>query len=238
MGFGEFLQIESSGARKCSSPTISRLRKVFTSYGRKNQRAFPWRARETSAFKLLIAELLLVQTDAESVAKVWPSLVRRFGSPKKLAQARSSELVRMLRPLGLQRQRARALKLVSKHINERFCGRVPKDPKDLLSIPHLGLYTTAAVCCFKFGARMPIVDANLLRIFERVLGLNLGKDIRRSKAAWSLAWSILPKSDVALHNYGMLDFCARICTSQAPRCSICPLRGCCEYAKRGALGIS
>ena len=239
MGIGKFLQVEPSQAFSRPSPALSQLRKVFKSYGRKYVRAFPWRAANVSPFKLLVAELLLIQTDAPSVAHVWPSLVRRFGSPKKLSQASSRDLVRLLRRLGLQRQRTRALKAVSKEITSRFGGQVPSNPDDLLSIPHLGLYTAAAMSCFKFGARVPIVDANTLRIFERVLGIQLGKDIRRSEAAWSIAWRILPKTDVILHNYGMLDFAAQICTSKAPRCVICPVRKHCQYAaNRAAPSIS
>ena len=239
MGIRELLHPEQWSSTKVQSTlALSRLRKLFRSYGRKNRREFPWREPSVSPFRFLVAELLLVQTDAAAVASVWPTLVERFGSPKELSQARSKDLIVILRHLGLQRQRARALKVVSKHLCSKYGGRVPSDLDDLLSIPHLGLYTAAAVSCFKFGMRVPIVDTNSLRIFERVLGMQLGKDIRRSKAAWILAWHILPRTDVALHNYGMLDFGAQVCTSRAPRCKICPLRQCCQYAAAQRLAVS
>lgn len=214
------------------TPRLFALRTLFKRYARKNQRSFPWRRERLSAFKLLVAELLLVQTDAESVARVWPILIRRYGSPKKIRNAPIATLLKLLRPLGLQKQRARALKAVSTSILTQFRGKVPSKPQDLLSIPYVGLYTAAALSSFKFGARVPIVDANTLRIFRRLTGLEFGHDIRRSNTAWSLAWQILPRTDVALHNYGMLDFAAQICTSRMPKCHVCPLRLQCDFATR------
>jgi A/G-specific adenine glycosylase len=178
---------------------------------------------------LLIAEFLLKQTKADDVANVWPELVRRFPSAKGLEKARKADLLKILRPLGLQNQRAVSLIRLARALLAKFDGQVPADFQSLLALPGVGLYTAAAVCSFKFGKRVPIVDANVLRVFGRITGEAYGSDLRRSERAWELAWAILPSSGCGRHNYGILDFAAKLCT-QTPDCEHCPLRRECLFA--------
>lgn len=219
----------SSSARPLPVP-----RQFFVKYARANLRTFPWRVRDLPDFKLLIAELLLVQTKAEDVAKIWPSLVKRYSSPALLAGANVKSLTRILRPLGLQNQRARALRAVASALVKDFDGQVPGDIDGLLSLPHVGLYAACALASFARGTRVPIVDANVIRVLGRITGTDYGRDLRRNKEVWSIAWSILPTRNHAQHNYGLLDFAAQICNPRAPRCGSCPLRNRCSFGQNRA----
>jgi A/G-specific adenine glycosylase len=212
------------------------LREFFVRFAKQNLRVLPWRASGVSPFHLLLAEVLLVQTKAEDVAVIWPKLIRKYPSPTALARARSRSLTKLLRPLGLQNQRTRSLVTIARTLSLRFAGRVPRSVDELLLIPHVGLYTAAAVGCFAFGERLPIVDANVLRVLGRIHGVNMGADLRRTFEAWSLAWSILPRRDPKLHNYGLLDFAARVCTVRRPLCESCTLHHTCHFG-RGYLAI-
>jgi A/G-specific adenine glycosylase len=207
------------------------LRGFFERYSQTHLRSFPWRRPETAPFELLTAELLLVQTKAGDVARVWPTLITRYPSPARLSRAQTRPLTRLLQPLGLQNQRARALKALSHAIVDRFNGNVPMSIPELLSLPYIGLYVACAVACFTFGKRVPIVDANVLRVFGRVMGLEPGKELRRCPEVWEMAWGLLPKRGFALHNYGLLDFAAEICKSGKPLCSSCPLKTTCVFAR-------
>ena len=206
------------------------LKHFFIQYARRHFREFPWRSKKTKAFHLLIAELLLVQTKAEDVARVWPLLVKRYQQPKDLAGAKRSDLKTLLRPLGLQNKRAKALQMIARALVERHLSEVPHDMAQLLSLPHVGLYTAAAVASFCFDKRVPIVDTNVLRVLGRITGGKMYQDIRRAKKIWALAWSALPVKNVKLHNYGILDFAAQVCTRH-PSCSRCPLQRKCAFGK-------
>lgn len=146
------------------------LRNFFTRYARKHFRNFPWRRKKTKDFHLLIAEVLLAQTKAPDVAQVWPVLISRYQKPEDLASVNRSALKALLRPLGLQNQRAKALQTIATVLVERHHGEVPHDVAQLLSLPHVGLYTAAAVASFAFGKRVPIVDTNVLRVLGRITG--------------------------------------------------------------------
>lgn len=207
------------------------LRLFFVQYARTRQRNFPWRRAETTAYELMLAELLLVQTKADDVAGVLPKVLARYPSAEKLARAQSRSLVQILRPLGLQNQRARALQRAARALVERFEGRLPASIPELLTLPHIGLYVACAVACFSYGQRVPIVDGNVLRVLGRICGIKTGRELRRSPHVWKMAWGILPKRSYALHNYGILDFAAEICQSRSPQCQICGLNQICAYAK-------
>jgi A/G-specific adenine glycosylase len=207
------------------------LRSFFVRYARGHLRSFPWRLAGTEPFQLLVAELLLVQTKAEDVARVWPALVRRFPDPQSLSRARQSTLIRILRPLGLQRQRAHGLKAVSVALIESCNGEVPKTVEELLNLPHVGLYVATAIACFASGHRVPIVDGNVIRVFDRVTGVKGVRELRRRFDVWKLAWAALPRANVASHNYGLLDFAAQTCTSRAPDCAHCGLLSACSFGR-------
>jgi A/G-specific adenine glycosylase len=207
------------------------LRGFFTRFAKDKRRTFDWRKKRVPAFHLLLAEMLLVQTKAEDVAVVWPELVRKYPTPDALSRANAKSLVKLLRPLGLQNQRSKCLIMISKILLRDFNGRVPRSAEGLLSIPYIGLYTTTAVRCFAFGERLPIVDANVLRVLGRIHGVEAGRDLRRSREIWSLAWAILPANGFVEHNYGILDFAATVCSAKNPLCVSCDLNRRCSYAK-------
>lgn len=209
-----------------------RLKRFFSDFERAHGRKFPWRSRGTSAYRMLVAEVLLRQTKAADVVGVWRFLVGEYPTPAALAVSRLDVLRRILRRLGLNRQRAIALRRISEVLVQEFRGRVPSTLESLLSIPHVGLYAACALLCFKFGVPTPIVDSNVLRVFGRLTGKDLGRDLRRNGEAWSLAWSILPTTRALAHNYGLLDFAALLCRPAAPLCGQCPLKGCCWYGGR------
>ena len=207
------------------------LRRFFCRYYDENGRRFPWRGKRISAFALLVAETLLKQTKATDVLPVWTDLLDIYPTPGSLARARQTTLLRVLEPLGLQHQRSVALVSMAKAIVAEFSGRVPRKIDDLLDLPYVGLYSACALASFRYRTRVPIVDANILRIFSRLTGDNFGKDLRRNHEVWALAWAILPRKRFAEHNYGLLDFSALVCVAQNPRCTRCPLRPRCVYGQ-------
>jgi A/G-specific adenine glycosylase len=199
----------------------------FEAYGRK----FPWRQEDTPAFHILITEMLLRQTDAPSVTKIWPSFFTAYPNAEVLANANKEELFNHLKILGLADQRSSALLLTASWITEHHKGFLPSTKEELCAIPHVGLYIAHAVLCFAFGQPVEIVDTNVLRFFSRYYGIFVRRpDIRRNPKIWEIAHASLPAEKVKQHNYGLLDFTAEICKSKSPLCSRCPLVSSCHFA--------
>lgn len=203
--------------------------KWFKDHGRK----FPWRREGTTPFALLITEMLLRQTRAAGVAKLWDNLFQRYPDAHALAQADKSELESLISILGFGKMRAGALIGTARWLVTHYGGQVPEDASELVKISHVGSYAAHAVLCFAYGQKKEIVDANVLRFFSRYYGIKVKPDIRRNPHVVKLAWEALPRdrNKAAEHNYGLLDFTADVCKSGRPRCEICPLSKSCAWGR-------
>lgn len=193
-------------------------------------RSFPWRSDSATPFGILIAEILLKQTRADKVAKVWPNLMRRYHNVDKLAHANPSELFESIAVLGFGNQRTRALIDLSATVMQ--IGKIPSQPDNLMQLPYVGMYTAYAVACFAFGRCVPIVDLSVVRVISRFVGIKPPRDIRRAGIIWDIAWALLPKREFQEHNYGLLDFAATVCKPRSPCCHECSVSINCAYARR------
>ena len=196
-------------------------------------RSFPWREESASPFGILVAEILLKQTHAAKVAKVWPYLIEQYPSAKEMAAADPEELFLSVSELGFGNQRTDALIALASAL-KNFGAPVPSDPYELLKLPYVGMYTAHAVACFAFGQRFPIVDLSIVRTISRIAGVQPSKDIRRAGEIWDIGWALLPRRRYVEHNYGLLDFTAQFCKPRFPKCRECPLAKKCAYALNGA----
>ncbi len=220
------------GSIPALNETERKLRLFFRRWYRTHGRSFRWRTSDTTPFGVVIAEMLLRQTRAEMVADVWPLFMDSYPTPESCLSAPKDDLLEMLACLGLKRQRVDAIQTLSQALVDQHHGNVPRVISRLLELPHVGLYTSHAVACFAFGQRVPIVDANILRVFSRITGTAFTKDNRRNPGAWEIAARILPSRNVREHNYGLLDFSAQICKPIGPDHDRCALKAICiEFQK-------
>lgn len=208
-------------------------RNFFIKWFEKNGRTFPWRYKDTTPFQFLVTEILLQQTKAEDVAKMWNNFLNKYPDAVTMSKARVSKLFLELKFLGFGNKRAKALKSASLWLIKNHNGQVPNTLKELLAIPYVGDYAARAILCFAFNQKIEIVDANFLRLFSRYFGLQFNRDARRAPQAWEIARQLLPreKKKAKPHNYGLLDFTAQVCKSGRPRCEICPLCRQCVFGR-------
>lgn len=229
MASREFRLITETRDEHPSEKPPACLKTFFAEFARENIRDFPWRRDDVDPYELLVAEVLLKQTRAGDVVPVWRRVLELAPSAGELARAEEEALRNILETIGLQNQRSAALRSLGVALEERHGGAVPSELEALLALPHVGVYTSCALSCFGFGKQVPIVDANILRVLGRITGQDLGRDVRREREAWVLAWHILPDGEAALHNYGLLDFSALVCKPRTPDCEACDLSRECQY---------
>ena len=203
------------------------MRKLV-SWGAGNMRQFPWRKRR-AAYRVLLAEKLLQQTAARTaVVEAYRQLIAYCPTPAYLACADVRKLEKIVRPLGFV-YRANELKRLGKALTVVHNGRVPDDLRRLLDLPGVGQYAARAVLSFAFEQRVPIVDNNVARFLHRFFGIRspIPANPARSSALLKLAADIMPPGKSSAFNFALLDLCAAICTPNAPKCEICPLRSAC-----------
>lgn len=203
----------------------------FVDWYRAHGRDFPWRQLGVSPFSLLVTEMLLRQTQAIAVSKLWHDFTSCYPDAMTLAQANKDVLFDQIKILGLGQQRTSALQAAASWLVEHHSGQVPDSKEELLRIPHVGAYIANAVLCFAYGHKLAVVDTNILRFYARYYDLTVKPDIRRNPEIWKIAKSSLPEqiSEIPQHNYGLLDFTASVCRARKPLCSTCPLVSSCKW---------
>ena len=197
-----------------------------TVYGRD----FPWRGHVGDSYAILIAELLLKRTTASAAAKVYSDFLRAFPNVAALGHAREEELANVLTKVGLQHQRARAIKALAHHLLEDDDGEIPNTQDRLSRIPGLGPYSAAAVLSFGFNVRAAIVDANVRRVINRLFGGPDGVGMAE-KDVLGIADRLVPPDEHRRFNFAILDFAALVCRYGKPDCGKCPIKGSCNFAR-------
>lgn len=211
----------------------ARFRRSLLRWGSSNRREFLWRELDASPEVVLLSEMLLRKTKAEAVEPVVREMIDLHPDIGALAYADEEGLANTLRPVGLNRIRAKAVKGVAAQLIEKHGGKVPGDLDALLSLPHVGRYSANAVMCFVFGEPRPIVDSNVVRVFARVFGTRKPTEVHKANDLWDFAEGLVPKDTPRDYNYALLDFGAIICRPRRPHCSRCPLSGMCMAYSNG-----
>jgi len=190
---------------------------------RKNKRIFPWRKKGLSNYKLVIAEVLLQRTKAETISKFYPIFISNYPSWKSIANSSVIELEVSLKPIGLYKQRAKRLSDLAKEMVRRN-GRFPKKRKELESIPFLGQYIANAILLMIHNKHKPLLDVNMARVLERFFGKRKKADIRYDKYLQELAQKIVNHPSSLEINWGILDFAQLVCKKRNHVCELCCIK--------------
>lgn len=205
---------------------------TLLSWYREHQRPLPWRTPGTSAWGVLLSEVMSQQTPVARVVPLWHAWLAAWPTPADLAIAPTAEVLRAWGNLGYPR-RALRLKECAVALVERHDGQVPDDVPALLALPGIGEYTARAVAAFAFGVRTPVIDTNVRRVLGRLLdGEHTVVRSSTTKAELSRLEAILPTDGAPEVSEALIEFGALVCTTN-PRCEVCPLVDQCVWVAVG-----
>ena len=192
------------------------------------ERPLPWRRPGTSAWGVLLSEVMSQQTPVARVAPVWEEWMQRWPTPADFAAASRAEVLRAWGKLGYPR---RALRLweCAQAIGEK---PVPSDVEKLLKLPGIGDYTARAVACFHYKRNVPVVDTNVRRVYARAVD---GRFLQPqpSKKELSAVEKLLPPENGPRFSAALMELGALVCKAKAPNCEGCPLREGCAWQLAG-----
>jgi A/G-specific adenine glycosylase len=215
---------------------VTPLARTLLRWHERNGRAdLPWRRRR-SAYRTLVSEFMLQQTQVDRVVPSFERFVARFPTLAALAAASPGDVMREWRGLGYN---ARALRLhaVAREIVENHRARIPKETATLRAMPGIGRYTAAAIRAFAYDLPDAAVDTNARRVLHR-LAFGIEHPPRASlRELETLAHTLVPPGRSHDWNAALMDLGSRICTARAPKCSLCPLRRRCAAAPLDAAAL-
>lgn len=197
-------------------------------------RTFPWRLADRTRrpvagrrvhdpYVILVAEVMLQQTQTARVIERLPEFLAAFGTVFDLATAPRGDVIRAWRGMGYN-NRVLRLQLAAQTIVDGHGGRFPRDVETLAALPGLGLYTASAIACFAFAAEVPVVDVNVARVLGRLFQkFHTAATVPPDRVTRAVAAAAIPDGDAYRWHQALMDLGATICTARRPACERCPL---------------
>jgi len=197
----------------------------------RSARDLPWR-RHRTPYRIWVSEVMLQQTQVDTVVPYYERFLKRFPTVHVLADATLEEVLKVWEGLGYY-ARARRLHRAARQLVSSNGGDLPERFDELEELPGVGVYTAGAVASIAFGESVPAVDGNVRRVLCRLFGVR--DDVTRSatkRKLRDLAADLLPPGRAGPFNEALIDLGAIVCTPRSPSCDRCPLCDLCwAYAE-------
>ena len=219
-----------------TSTTRSAFRRKLLAWFDRARRDLPWRATR-DPYRIWVSEVMLQQTTVAAVIPFYERFLERFPTVQTLAAADEQTVLHHWQGLGYYR-RARHLHAAARQLVAEHGGALPDDPAVWADLPGVGRYILGAVLSQAFDRRLPIVEANTLRVLSRLFGSRLDPRAGEGKAwVWRAATEVLPRKRAGDFNQAMMELGALVCTPVAPACEVCPVRRHCEAFALGLQAV-
>ena len=165
---------KASTARKARSRyTRAEITEIFERF--RQQRPEPRGELEhVNPFTLLVAVVLSAQSTDVGVNKATRGLFAVADTPQKMLELGEDKVRDYIKTIGLFRNKAKNVILLSQKLMDEFGGEVPRDRDLLTTLPGVGRKTANVVVSMAFGQPTIAVDTHIFRIANR-LGLAPGK---------------------------------------------------------------
>lgn len=190
------------------------------------KRSFPWRIQITP-YSVLVSEVMLQQTQASRVVSYFSRWMEKFPTIVALAQTAEEEVIKAWEGLGYY-SRALALHHCAKIICDQYGGIIPSVKEDLLQLPGIGPYTAGAIVAFAYHQRAEAIDANVRRVFSRMV-----KGCFENGIEGSLE-KALPETKPWEAMEALIELGALVC-SKIPHCDRCPYNDQCYAYTTGRI---
>ena len=207
----------------------------------RNARDLPWR-RTRDPYAVWISEIMLQQTQVQTVIPYWTRWMERLPGVHELAEAPPELVLKLWEGLGYY-SRARNLQRAARCLVDDHGGIFPVDAVALRALPGIGPYTAGAIASIAMDQPEPILDGNVMRVLTRLAAL--GGDPRTeplNRRLWEWAATLVRAAHSARNlgerrcsrlNQSLMELGATVCTPGArPDCARCPLSEACEARRR------
>ena len=200
--------------------------KEISAWFKKSKRDLPW--RKTDTWGILVSEFMLQQTPVNRVLPVYNEWMKRWPTAAHLAKATPAEVITAWGRLGYPR-RALRLHECAKVITDQLKGEIPTTEVELRKLPGVGEYTAAAMVAFAFSGRSLVLDINIRRLFVRLFDGAESPTTSATNDEKVRYQELIPKKDPHIWAAATMELGALVCTSQSPKCAICPVSDKCLW---------
>jgi len=175
-------------------------------------------------FKVLISTILSARAKDETTEVIANNLFKKYPTPKKLANAKKSDVIKIVRKIGFFNNKSKNIINTSKMLIKDFKGKVPENLPDLITLPGVGRKVANCVLVYAFKQDAIPVDIHVHRISNR-LGWVKTKEPEQTERA---LMKLIPKRNWQMLNDTLVAHGKTICTPLSPWCSKCPINKYCK----------
>jgi A/G-specific adenine glycosylase len=191
-------------------------------------------------YGVLVAEVMLQQTQLQVVLPYWQRWMAAFPTLKALAAAEEQAVLLQWQGLGYY-SRGRRLLAAARSICEQWrcsadlsCNAWPRELELWLALPGVGRSTAGGILSSAFNSPLPILDGNVRRLLAR-LQAHPRPPMRQQALFWQWSEALVAAAPDRGRdcNQALMDLGATLCTPRQPSCALCPWRSCCAAYAAG-----
>jgi endonuclease III len=215
--------------KKSQAKNISaaRVREVFARFAAQEPEP-KGELEHVNAYTLLVAVVLSAQATDAGVNKATRALFARADTPKKMLALGEDVVREHVKTIGLFRNKAKNVILLSEQLIRDHEGEVPADRDALVALAGVGRKTANVVLNMAFGQKTMAVDTHVFRVSHR-LGFSHGKT---PEAVEDDLMRIVP-DDFLFHAHHWLILHGRYtCLARGPKCGSCIVANLCTSADK------
>jgi len=179
-------------------------------------------------FTLLVSVVLSAQCTDVNVNNVTKNIYPKYNKPEHFIKLGRKKIEKLIKSIGLFRNKAKCVYLLSKQLIEKHNGKVPKDFDDLHALPGVGRKTANVVLNEGFGLPTIAVDTHIFRVSNRT-GLAPGKNPDQVEQA---LYKVVPKKYLKDSHHLLLLHGRYTCKSRTPSCKKCVIVKYCKYSQK------
>jgi len=176
-------------------------------------------------FALLVSVVLSAQCTDVNVNNVTKNIYPKYNKPEHFVKLGRKRIEKLIKSIGLFRNKAKSIYLLSKQLIEKHKGKVPNNFEDLFALPGVGRKTASVVLNEGFGFPTIAVDTHVFRVSNRT-GLAPGKN---PDEVQKKLYKIVPKRYLKKAGHTILLHGRYTCKARAPSCMTCIIIKYCKY---------
>jgi len=179
-------------------------------------------------YTLLISVVLSAQCTDVNVNNVTKNIYPKYNKPEHFVKLGRKKIEKLIKSIGLFRNKAKSVYLLSKQLIEKHNGKVPKNFDDLYALPGVGNKTASVVLNEGFGLPTIAVDTHVFRVSNRT-GLAY---VKNPDEVQQNLYKVVPKKYLKKAGHTILLHGRYTCKARKPLCKICVIRKYCKFKNK------
>ena len=179
-------------------------------------------------FTLLVSVVLSAQCTDVNVNNVIKNIYPKYNKPEHFVKLGRKKIEKLIKSIGLFRNKAKSIYLLSNQLIEKHNGKVPKNFDNLYALSGVGKKTASVVLNEGFGLPTIAVDTHVFRVSNRT-GLAHGKN---PDEVQQNLYKVVPKKYLKKAGHTILLHGRYTCKARKPLCKICVIRKYCKFKNK------